>query len=490
MHAIAGTSSPAPNLVIGGNRTGVDGGYTAAMSKAYSPIFYCLALVLTAIAAMPAGAQPNPFGGGGFDDPVTISGQVSQPRVAAGGELLIAVILDHQPGWHVWPAAGQAENDPSADVVIIPTEIRLPSDLPAGVTLGEIRWPTAYDALAAGGIIIKAYKGTAIAHIPVTIAEDAAPGDVEVKIEVYYQACDDQVCIIPTTEPANVSFTIVDPDALGDLSEPDPSIFSEAARVGEPGDHDEIETPSTTEAPAAAGHGDKKQSGFAFKAGLWGVFALVIVSMLWMVVRTFAISKKPLWRGLTSIIALVVIGGMVWYAAYLNRGGGDEDMLARFHEVWAPYSPEAFEAAQAEGKIPVLDFTADWCINCKVLEQTVLATRTALDAVSDPKFAPMQADITTNDAPGHAKLEELGPGGIPRLAVYHPHLDEPIQYKSFYTLDSYLAALEGKEPSDLDTAGDVIDFFGYRFNVRSAAPIIIIALIAGLLLNFTPACFP
>jgi thiol:disulfide interchange protein len=45
-----------------------------------------------------------------------------------------------------------------------------------------------------------------------------------------------------------------------------------------------------------------------------------------------------------------------------------------------PWSPEKVKALQAEGKVVMVDFTADWCVTCKVNEGTALKGQRLVDA--------------------------------------------------------------------------------------------------------------
>ena len=52
------------------------------------------------------------------------------------------------------------------------------------------------------------------------------------------------------------------------------------------------------------------------------------------------------------------------------------------------YTPDRMQLAREEGNVVVVDFTAEWCINCKFLEATVLASEAfshfELDSVDAP----------------------------------------------------------------------------------------------------------
>ncbi len=85
---------------------------------------------------------------------------------------------------------------------------------------------------------------------------------------------------------------------------------------------------------------------------------------------------------------------------------------------WVYYTPERFDAAVAEEKVIVLDFTAEWCLNCKTLEATVLADDDVVAALKRPDVVPMKIDLTGENPDGQARLLEAARRTIPLLVVY------------------------------------------------------------------------
>jgi thiol:disulfide interchange protein DsbD len=85
---------------------------------------------------------------------------------------------------------------------------------------------------------------------------------------------------------------------------------------------------------------------------------------------------------------------------------------------WKKYTPEALAAAMQAGDVAVLDFTAEWCINCKTFEKTILESDAVTAVLDADGVTLLKADITGKNAPGTAKLAELGRVTIPLLVVY------------------------------------------------------------------------
>ena len=166
---------------------------------------------------------------------------------------------------------------------------------------------------------------------------------------------------------------------------------------------------------------------WAKSAHWWVVALLASAAGLWLLWRTVAISKKALPRLSMGLLGLVVAGGGI--AAAYDR------TTDAYHNIWVPFTPEALARARAEGRTVVLDFTAEWCLNCKALKGAVLSRAPVKPRLLEPGVVPMVADLTSTSAPGWDKLRELGETGIPLLVVYGPALDEP------WKANAYTAAM-------------------------------------------------
>ncbi len=165
----------------------------------------------------------------------------------------------------------------------------------------------------------------------------------------------------------------------------------------------------------------------------WAVAIFSALAGLWLIIRTFQITKAPGKRLAFAIIGLF-IGGAAIAVAF------DVTEKART-STWHEYTPAAFEAARAEGDIVVLDFTAEWCINCKALKAAVLNRDPVRSELAKDDVTKLMVDLTSTSAPGWNFLHDLGQRGIPLLVIYTPGEDEPWKSNA-YTADHVLEALE------------------------------------------------
>jgi thiol:disulfide interchange protein DsbD len=163
----------------------------------------------------------------------------------------------------------------------------------------------------------------------------------------------------------------------------------------------------------------------------WASAVVIALAGLWLIVRTLQITAETRRRLAFGVLGALLIGGSLGMAYEATRPSAID---------WVYYTPQRFEQALAEGNTVMVDFTADWCINCKVLERAVLETRPVISALAEPDVVAMKVDLTGENPAGWAKLREAGRVAIPLLVVYSPDGEE--RFKSeLYTVEQVVAAL-------------------------------------------------
>lgn len=176
----------------------------------------------------------------------------------------------------------------------------------------------------------------------------------------------------------------------------------------------------------------------------WFVALFAIAAGGWLAWQTVKITKSPGRRAAFALVGLVLAAGGTLAAA-------DQTIKAR-NDLWIAFTDAGLEANLASGRVVVLDFTADWCLNCKALESAVLLKDPVKSLLLADGIVPLKADVTSTSAPGWDKLRDLGRTGIPTLAVYGPGLAEP-WVASAYTADQVVGAIERAKGSVITAAG-------------------------------------
>ena len=108
-------------------------------------------------------------------------------------------------------------------------------------------------------------------------------------------------------------------------------------------------------------------------------------------------------------------------------------------EVW---SPEKVKTLQAEGKVVMVDFTADWCVTCKVNEGAALKGQRLADTFKASNAVLLRADWTKRDATIAAALAEHGRAGVPLYLVYPKDGGVPVILPQLLTEGLVIEAVE------------------------------------------------
>jgi len=163
----------------------------------------------------------------------------------------------------------------------------------------------------------------------------------------------------------------------------------------------------------------------------WGVMCFCAAAGGWLAYRTVRIAsgkEKRVFFAALGILMIVmsVIGGL----RLTDRGPID----------WIYYTPERFNEAVNQRKIVVMDFTAEWCLNCKALEHGVLNTSKIIDLFANDDIVTIKVDITGKNPAGKRKLKEVGSLTIPLLVIYSPKGNLVLK-SDFYTADQIVDAV-------------------------------------------------
>lgn len=76
--------------------------------------------------------------------------------------------------------------------------------------------------------------------------------------------------------------------------------------------------------------------------------------------------------------------------------------------------------AKTQNRAVFVDFTADWCVNCKAFEKAYIDTTSMAELFAATNVIAAKADYTRKDPPLRAMLKALGRSGLPTYAIYFP----------------------------------------------------------------------
>ncbi|MCI5222700.1 MAG: DUF255 domain-containing protein, partial [Candidatus Electrothrix sp. AR4] len=157
----------------------------------------------------------------------------------------------------------------------------------------------------------------------------------------------------------------------------------------------------------------------------WPVMFFSLSSGGWMAWRTLRIASRPAVKYFFVMLGVGMMVLSILGVVHLTDKGPIK---------WVYYTQDRLDQASDAGKVVVMEFTAEWCLNCKALEQGVLANPKIIKLLADEAVVPMKVDITGGYPEGKEKLKQVGSLTIPLLVVFSP-TGEQVYKSDFYTVD-------------------------------------------------------
>lgn len=172
----------------------------------------------------------------------------------------------------------------------------------------------------------------------------------------------------------------------------------------------------------------------------------VFVSLIGVWFGCWIIGKVPNWETVYKRLAAWSAGissaALISLAAFYFLVPGESTLK------WVDYDEARLAQLQREGRTVMIDFTADWCVNCIVNYQVAIDTEPTRELIEELDAVPMIADWSDNNDLIRDKLNELRSRSIPVLAIYPgTRPNEPIILRDLVSQARVLEALRQAGPS-------------------------------------------
>jgi thiol:disulfide interchange protein len=115
---------------------------------------------------------------------------------------------------------------------------------------------------------------------------------------------------------------------------------------------------------------------------------------------------------------------------------------------WQSFSQPTLAELTSERKTVMIDFTAEWCLNCKLNLRNAIETQKVAQIIEANHVVPLLADLTQESAEIQQMLKSLGSKSIPVLAIFPAgQPNRPIVLRDLITQGQLIKALEQAGPS-------------------------------------------
>jgi thiol:disulfide interchange protein len=146
---------------------------------------------------------------------------------------------------------------------------------------------------------------------------------------------------------------------------------------------------------------------------------------------------------LVSLIFIISSLGLSFMANPAMKSAGASSTQSENGLKWEEYSPATLNKYRAQGNNVFVDFTAAWCISCKVNELVVFRSEDVKQKLQSHKVILLKADWTSHDEEITKALESLDRSGVPTYAIYEGNLqNKPILLPEVITPGIVISALD------------------------------------------------
>lgn len=123
---------------------------------------------------------------------INVSASLTNSKVGRGRTVRATVTMDIPGGYHV-------NSNRPLEKFLIPTTLKV--EAPDGIRNGPIAYPRAVvRKFKFSKNNVSVYEGRAIMRFNITVPPGTSTGSKEVKLNVRYQSCNDEVCFPPQTK--------------------------------------------------------------------------------------------------------------------------------------------------------------------------------------------------------------------------------------------------------------------------------------------------
>jgi thiol:disulfide interchange protein/DsbC/DsbD-like thiol-disulfide interchange protein len=172
----------------------------------------------------------------------------------------------------------------------------------------------------------------------------------------------------------------------------------------------------------------------------------VLAAMVGIFGAGFAIWTARTWQSNLAKAAAVVValGSFIWSIQHVLAAPAPQQASLQGNAQNDTWSEARVAQLQSEGKTVFVNFTADWCVTCKVNEVTAFSNGGVRAALSGDKVAYLVADWTNRNDEIAKALASHGRIGVPLYLVYKPGVSQPLILPQILTAVAIVDAINAR----------------------------------------------
>jgi thiol:disulfide interchange protein DsbD len=150
---------------------------------------------------------------------------------------------------------------------------------------------------------------------------------------------------------------------------------------------------------------------------LLGLTLLALGLWIWGQWVTLSAAERTKWVARTASAA-VIVGGLLLAATSAPTAIATPASTPAEGIAWEVYSEQKVAEHRAAGRPVFIDFTAAWCLTCKVNERVAFSSNEVHQLVKARNIAMLKADWTSKDPAITRALAGFGRSGVPLYVLY------------------------------------------------------------------------
>ncbi len=171
------------------------------------------------------------------------------------------------------------------------------------------------------------------------------------------------------------------------------------------------------------------------------IYLLSAILLLNFGIWLYQILNSPTLKKIAFALSILL---SIWTVSIGATKKTSSSEAARSGEIeWKKFNEEDIQSYRDRGQKVFLNFTAAWCVSCKVNEQIAFQSDEFQRWIKGKNIVFMKGDWTHQDPVISRFLKRLGRSGVPVYAVYDAHSNRaPILLPEFLTTETLINALK------------------------------------------------